>query len=795
MNACGAGLHRGALVARDGLPTEREVPGRESITLASSVRELKGVGPAKGAALVELGIKSVGQLIAYLPTRHEKLEAESTVDQIVPGALCSVRGTITATRIAGKGPARMGGRGRPGGRFEAVLMDETGRLDLCWFGGAYLHQAIKPGVRLRVQGKAQIFGHTVQMVNPKQEVLANQGDEPEAAEERLRPIYPASADVSSGFLEQLIRQAMEACGGQIEDHLPAGFVREREMVDLATAYRLMHQPRTEAEVTEARRRLAYDELHLLQLALCVRRQVTAHRGQSPKLVWNEQIDRHIRERFAFTLTPSQDAVIEDIVRDLTGTMPASRLIQGDVGSGKTAVAIYALLMVAASKMQGALMAPTEILAQQHLATIRRTLAGSSVRVEGLFGAMGTSEKRRVLEDLAAGAIDILVGTHALISERVAFAKLAVAVVDEQHRFGVHQRLALRDKGLSTQMDLVPHVLMMTATPIPRTVAMTVLGDLDVSIIEKGPAGRKKVITRVVTGVRAGVEGMSGETVAAPPEVYEFLRERLDHGDQAYIVAPAIESDADDLVNDPVVSGGLLADASAEDAERLEIKRANAAAVVASASASRPVTIREVHARLSSGPLAGRKLAMLHGQMPSEERDAIMEKFRKGEIEVLVATTVIEVGVDVPNATVMIIEDAARFGLATLHQLRGRVGRGSKGGVCVLVGPPASAALGTAPTGPALERLAVMGQTTDGFKIAQKDLEIRGFGDVIGVRQSGMPPFRVVDLNRDVELLLMARRDAERMTKETPLLDGPERKLMRSRMLKSHGKWLGLADVG
>jgi ATP-dependent DNA helicase RecG len=754
----------------------------EKLTLASSVRAIKGVGPAKGAALLELGIKSVGQLIAYLPTRHEKLEAESTVDQIMPGALCSVRGTVTATRIAGRGPARMGGRGRPGGRFEAVLMDETGRLDLCWFGGAYLHGVIKPGTRLRVQGKAQHFGHTIQMVNPKHDVLPEQGEEPAASEERLRPIYPASADVSSGFLEQIIKQAMEACGHQIEDHLPEAFRKQRELVTLETAYRLMHMPKSEGEVIEARRRLAYDELFLLQLALCVRRHVTAASGQSPKLNWNEQIDKHIRERFSFTFTSSQDAVIKDIVRDLSGSVPASRLIQGDVGSGKTAVAIYALLVAVASRMQGALMAPTEILAQQHLATLRKVMEGSQVRVEGLFGAMSPAEKRRVLSELAAGKVDILVGTHALISEKVAFAKLAVAVIDEQHRFGVHQRLALRDKGISTQMDLVPHVIVMTATPIPRTVAMTVLGDLDVSVIEKGPAGRKKVITRVVTGIR------EGDSVAAPAEVYGFVRERLDSGDQAFIVAPAIESDVEDLANDAPILTGL---AKGDDGE----EEAGVKPPVVQAPLSRPVTIKEVFARLSNGPLAGRKLAMLHGQMPSDERDSIMQAFRRGEIEALVATTVIEVGVDVPNATVMLIEDAARFGLATLHQLRGRVGRGTKGGVCVLVGPPASAALGTAPTGPALERLAVMGQTSDGFKIAQKDLEIRGFGDVIGVRQSGMPPFRVVDLNRDVELLLLARRDAEAMTKEDPLLAKAERGLVRSRMLKSHGKWLGLADVG
>jgi len=377
-----------------------------------------------------------------------------------------------------------------------------------------------------------------------------------------------------------------------------------------------------------------------------------------------------------------------------------------------------------------------------------------VRLELLTGSVAGPARASIVKGLADGSIDLVVGTHALITEGLRFKDLAVVVIDEQHKFGVHQRLALRDKGAEGK---TPHVLVMTATPIPRTVAMTVFGDLDVSVIDRLPPGRKKMITRVV-----GYEKSA--------DVYGYVRQRIEAGEQAYVVAPAIDSKSEEELFED--AGDVPGPAEAGKTK---------------VALPRSVNVAEVLARLEEVELKGKRLAVVHGRMSAAGRDEVMNAFRAGRIDALVATTVIEVGVDVPNATVMVVEDADRFGLATLHQLRGRVGRGGKGGLCVL--------LARDTTMRSSARLAVMAETSDGFKVAQRDVEVRGFGDVIGVRQSGMPPFRVADLSRDMDLLSQARRDAQGWIERSPELKRPEEKLLRQRMLKAHGKWLGLADVG
>ena len=387
------------------------------------------------------------------------------------------------------------------------------------------------------------------------------------------------------------------------------------------------------------------------------------------------------------------------------------------------------------------MAPTEILAEQHFASITRMLKGSDVRVELLTAGLPEAQRRGILAGVADGTVDIIVGTHALISEGVRFKSLAVAVIDEQHRFGVHQRMALRDKAAD---GATPHTIVMTATPIPRTLAMTLFGDLDVSTIRELPPGRKPIATRVV-----------GHQMS--DEVWAFVLKRLDRGEQAYVVVPAIEN-AEDLFEDPAQAG-----------------------------TPKLASVQETLAQLESGPLKGKRLAAMHGRLSRETRDSIMGRFREGQIDVLVATTVIEVGVDVPNATVMVILDADRFGLAQLHQLRGRVGRGSKSSACILIG------LGLGEL--AAARLGVMATVSDGFVLAEKDLEIRGFGELIGTRQAGMPPFRVVDFSKDLELLQQARRDAVEWIEVSPKLARPQDALLKRRLLKAHGQWMGLADVG
>ena len=479
---------------------------------------------------------------------------------------------------------------------------------------------------------------------------------------------------------------------------------------------------------DARRRLIFDELLLLQLAVHLKRAHLRRTLHAPALRWSQAIDEHIRARIPFSLTQGQDAAVDEIKTDLQQSVPASRLIQGDVGSGKTAVAVYAMLMAVASGHQAAIMAPTELLAEQHYLSISDMLRDSNVRIGLLTGSLRDSERRDLLDKVAGGDVDVVIGTHALLTEDVAFSSLGVAVIDEQHRFGVHQRARLRERvGDESSM---PHVLVMTATPIPRTLALTVFGDLDVSIVSGQPPGRGQISTRLVSP-------------AQRDEVYGFVRQRVDAGDQVYVVVPSIE-------------GGDAAD------------------------------VRSTIEALEVGPLAGRRVAGLHGRLKRETRANVMERFRSGAIDVLVATTVIEVGIDVPSATVMVVEQAERFGLAQLHQLRGRVGRGERDSVCVLIGE--------AVTGEAKARLEAMASISDGFVLAEKDLEIRGPGEIVGAKQSGAAPFRLAEFPRDIDLLLAARRDAATWIERSPDLGSAGESLLRRRLMKAHGEALGIADV-
>jgi ATP-dependent DNA helicase RecG len=711
--------------------------------------DVPGIGPRRATDLATLGLTSIGRLLGYLPMRHEHLEAESTVEEVAAGRNISTRGEITATRVVM--------RGKP--RFEAVMLDHTGRLDLVWFNQTYLRERLHPGTRIQVEGQAKRRGPGLQLINPKFTILTDAREAP-VREERLRPVYPASEAVPSRMIEAAVRAVLPLALPLIEDHLSAEYRRPRELPSLAEAYRMYHAPESEAEVAAARRRLAYDELLLLQLGVALKRAHLRQTLKAPALRWSEAIDRHIRERIPFTLTPAQDGVVADLVKDLSTDAPTNRLIQGDVGAGKTAVALYAMLMAVASEQQAALMAPTEILAEQHYAGISLMLEGSKVRIALLTGATPPNERAEILDRVASGRIDLLIGTHSLLTESVRFSDLAIAIVDEQHRFGVHQRATLRSKAAGpAAANTTPHILVMTATPIPRTLAITLFGDLDISVIAGLPPGRLPIATRVVPFEKR-------------PDVYAWVRERLDRGDQAYIVAPAIGADPGE--RGPALQPGVTPDD--DEAE-------------SSGAAGPLVTTRALLAELERGPLAGKRLALLHGRLGRPTREAIMERFRAGAIDALVATTVIEVGVDVPNATTMIIENADRFGLAQLHQLRGRVGRGEKKSACVLIGPEGE----LTPDGKA--RLDAIAATSDGFALAERDMELRGPGELFGTRQSGMPPFKVADLARDLDLLKLARRDAAAWIERSPTLAAPDEALLRRRLAKTHGQWLGLGDVG
>ncbi len=723
-----------------------EAPASPVIQLTTPMLEVPGVGKARAKRLARLDIHQVSHLLRHYPMRYEREAAESTIKRLQVGSIGSARGTLDRCRWVGS-PV---GRGR--GRFEATLRDDTGTLSLTWFNAAYLRERLHPGAFVRVQGKVAVFNDYLQMANPKWEVLASM-DEASERGDRLRPVYPATEDLPSPQIERLMAHVLPIVAAQIPDPLPPDLLKHHAMPSLGEAFRMIHLPDEEDEHKSARRRLAYNELLLLQIGIAMKRAYVERKMSAQALPHNAAIDQHIRARFPFPLTDSQAQVIKQIAEDLQKSRPMNRLLQGDVGSGKTVVALYAMLVAVAARKQAALMAPTELLAEQHYQSITRMLEGSSVRVALLTGgqsAAGTLQRKALLRQIAEGEVDLVVGTQALVAssgsggEGVRFADLAVAVIDEQHRFGVMQRAAFRPGDGAARRDdagriITPHHLLMTATPIPRTLSLTIFGDLEVSTIRGLPPGRTPIESRVV-----------GEDKA--DDVYSYLRKRLARGEQAYVVVPAIDEQGN-------------------------------------ATAKQLKSVTEHVKHLKDKFLDGFEVAAVHGRLKRESRERIMRRFREGKTHVLVATTVIEVGVDVANATVMVIEHAERFGLAQLHQLRGRVGRGATGrrSLCVFIAEPT--------TDDAIQRLEAIGSTGDGFKIAERDLEIRGMGEFFGTRQHGLPPLRIARIPEDMDLLKLARRDAIAMIDHDPTLDKPEHSLLKRVLLNQYGIALGIVDVG
>lgn len=707
-------------------------------TLSSDVAAIAGVGKRRSRLFAKLGIRTISDLLRHFPMRYEYESAEGTIDELAVDWIGQVRGKVVASRwVAGKRK----------GRFEVTLADETGRLNVLWFNAGYLRQKIHPSQMLRVQGKVKMRGGYPQMVNPRWELIDEEDDQPPGEGDRYRPIYPATEDLPSRVIEQTISQVFEAALSQVVDPLPRKLLDHHAMPDLAQAIRHAHFPANPDQAKQARRRLAYNELLLLQLGIAMKRAYVRQRQVAPALRHSQAIHQHICQRFPFELTAAQAQVIEQIAHDLTRTKPMNRLLQGDVGAGKTVVALYALLMAVANRKQGALMAPTELLAEQHFSSISRMLAGSNVRLGLLTGGhttSGSAKRKDILNSIAAGDYDIVVGTHALITDAVQFHDLAVAVIDEQHRFGVMQRAGFRIGASQSEMDQhgrrrVPHHLVMTATPIPRTLSLTVFGDLDVSTIRGLPPGRSPVVNRVV-----GQEKVD--------QVYAYLGQRVADGQQAYVVVPTID------------------DTGQETSRQLK-------------------NVKD-HAKLLQQKLGESvRVEAMHGRLKRETREQIMTGFRAGKTQVLVATTVIEVGVDVPHATIMVIEHAERFGLAQLHQLRGRIGRGNHGtqSLCVFVAEPT--------TTEGAQRLEAIAGTNDGFKVAEMDLEIRGMGEFFGTRQHGLVPLRVAEIPADMDLLQLARRDAQEMIHNDPLLADESHGRLRRLMLQQYGQAMGLIDVG
>ena len=693
------------------------------------------MGPNLSRQLARIGLRTVADALKHVPIRYEAEAGEQSVDDAArelaadSGAertVRSLRGEIRAIR-------HIPGARRP--RSEATLECGDTTVRLVWFNASWMARKIHPGTRGVAHGKVKSRGPYLEMVNPRwepEQAVRAAG----SATARLRPVYRASEEVPSWRIERIVAECLPSATAAIADPVRREVTAPLGLPGLADAYRMVHMPADADAATRGRRRLAFDELLHLQLAAMMRRWQVRHTMRASALPVTPAIDQAIRARLPFTLTPDQSAVCAEIAADLATQVPMNRLLQGDVGSGKTAVAAYAMLVAVAHGHQAALVAPTEILAEQHHRVLSAMLEGSRVRIAFLSGSLGAADRAVVQHGLAAGSFDIAVGTHALLTDDVSFRSLAVAVVDEQHRFGVEQRAALREKAEGSadprRPQSIPHTLVMTATPIPRTLALTLFGDLDVSQIRGRLPGRSAVATEVVSPERA-------------PDAYRRMRTRIEAGEQAYVVVPAVE-DGDHGLKDV-----------ASHAEALR-----------------------------AGAFAGLRIGEVHGRMRAEDRDATMRAFAARELDVLVATVVIEVGVDVPAATIMIIEHAERFGLAQLHQLRGRVGRGTVPSVCVLVGDPV--------TEDAVSRLQAIASTTDGFAIAELDLQLRGPGEFFGARQSGMPPLRVADFERDMDLLMHARDIAARMVERDPRIGDPEDALLRRKTLALYGAALGLGDV-
>ncbi|MBW9206399.1 ATP-dependent DNA helicase RecG [Mumia sp. zg.B17] len=641
-------------------------------------------------------------------------------------------------------PFRPKGGGRPGGknvRSEVVVTDGTGELVLTFFRQPWIAQRLRPGTLGMFAGKVGEFRGRKQLLHPEIRPTGSEEEARDEAEEyagTIVPIYPATQAVSSWTIEKTVAIVLDALD-EVDDPVPEPVRRRRGLVDLRTAYEDVHRPRELEDYQRARERLKYEEAFVLQTTLAVRR----HALSSAPATRRPHVADGLRDRFEaqlpFALTAGQQEVAAQIEADLDRDQPMQRLLQGEVGSGKTVVALLAMLQVVDTGGQAVLLAPTEVLAQQHHRSMVEMLgpmaqagmlgsADAATRVRLLTGSMGQKARREALLDAASGEAGILVGTHALLEDKVQLAELGLVVVDEQHRFGVEQRAALTAKGVDA-----PHLLVMTATPIPRTVAMTVFGDLDTSTLTELPRGRQPIQTTVVP---------VAERPAWVDRTWERLREEVADGRQAYVVCPRIGD------------GGDRADAS-EDGAELE---------PAEDESARPLTsVLALHELLRDGPLAGLRTAALHGRMAAEDKEAVMRAFAAGEIDVLVATTVIEVGVDVPNATAMVIMDADRFGVSQLHQLRGRVGRGAHAGLCLLVtGAPVGSA--------ARERLDAVAATSDGFALSRLDVEMRREGDVLGARQSGVrSSLRLLSVVRDEQVISDAREDAAEVVADDPSL--------------------------
>ncbi|MFE7550818.1 ATP-dependent DNA helicase RecG [Streptomyces gardneri] len=697
----------------------------------------KSLGPATAKVMAEaLDLHTVGDLLHHYPRRYAERGELTTLADLPLDEHVTVVAQVADARVL----TFNGSKGR-GQRLEVTITDGSGRLQLVFFGkGVHKpHKDLLPGTRAMFSGKVSLFNRRLQLAHPAYELLRGDGDE--AAESAdsvagwagaLIPIYPATTKLESWKIAKAVDAVLPHAEDAV-DPLPPALREGRGLTELPEALRKIHRPRTKADIADARDRLKWDEAFVLQVALARRRHADTQLPAVARRPVPDAILDAFDAKLPFTLTDGQQKVSREIFDDLATEHPMHRLLQGEVGSGKTLVALRAMLAVVDAGGQAAMLAPTEVLAQQHHRSVTEMMgelaeggmlggAERATKVVLLTGSMGTAARRQALLDLVTGEAGIVIGTHALIEDKVQFHDLGLVVVDEQHRFGVEQRDALRGKGKQP-----PHLLVMTATPIPRTVAMTVFGDLETSVLDQLPAGRSPIATHVVP---------AADKPHFLARAWERVREEVENGHQAYVVCPRIGDEEDQKKKSR---------ASAED----------------EAEKRPPLAVLEVAEKLRTGPLAGLRIAVLHGRMHPDDKDDVMRRFAAGELDVLVATTVIEVGVNVPNATAMVIMDGDRFGVSQLHQLRGRVGRGSAPGLCLLVTEMPEAS-------PARQRLGAVAATLDGFELSRIDLEQRREGDVLGQAQSGVrSSLKMLTVIDDEEVIAAAREEATSLVLADP----------------------------
>ena len=715
---------------------QNEAQIKAPLVASTPLQYIPGIGTNRVELFAKLGIRRAIDLLFLFPRSYQDIAPYQSITELESGFRASVIGQVVDMdqRVSFEGRSTVG----------VLLAIEGGGYVRCvWYNQPFRRQQFTLGMRVVATGVAKSTGISFEMRHPETTILAAEQPLPEA---KPLPIYSLTDGLQQRHVAAAVSAALDGLVTTMEEALPESIrlaannpkdsiekageaVNRPPLLGITEALRAIHQPNSIEEANEARHRFIFQELFVYQLALAMRRHRLKHDKPAPKIEATPMIHARILKRFPFELTRDQLRAIDDVRADMAQDVPMNRLVQGDVGSGKTVIAQYAMLNAVANKQQAALMAPTELLARQHFTRLSQQLSGSQVMIELLVGSISQRERTELLQRIAIGTVDIDVGTQSLLSEHVQFESLGLVVIDEQHKFGVEQRASLRESRI------VPHYLVLSATPIPRTIAMTVFGDLDVSILKDKPPGRATVHTYL------------GST-AQQSKWWEFVVRQVQSGRQAYVVTPRVESDP----------------------------------------ATEVLGAEQVYEQLLNGPLAGLRLDLLHGRMDGIEKQSKLDAFTAGQTQVLVATTVVEVGIDVPNATLMTILDADRLGLAQLHQLRGRVSRGSYPGyVCVF------AKQGVAPEENV--RLSVLASTDDGFRLAEQDLQMRGPGDLLGTKQIGLPPLRIADLVRDAQTLNFSRGLAQELIDRDPNLEMAEHALLKRQVTQRHGAVVTLGDVG